>query len=201
MATRDIFAQRFTLLRNCYRNTYKELSYVLGVNSNTITEWAKSRRNFPDPEKLLVLADIYGVSIDWLFGRTNTVYNDAILTRIEDTQTINMLAPVIDIPDVYRDVIARRRNYSMGVRGNIITITFVTQFSAMAQVLGTDFHKHPDYAKLIVTNSVTIRNKMSDLLMAQDNIVYRLITGSKKEPVFDVEYAFSREYESFSVNK
>ena len=190
MATRDVFAQRFTLLRSTYHNTYKELSYVLGVNSNTITEWAKSRRNFPDPDKLLILADIYGVSIDWLFGRTNMVYNDAILARIEDNQTINMLDPIINIPNVYRDVNDRKRNYSMGVRGNIITITFVTQFSAMVQVLGSDFHKNPDYAKLIVTNSVTIKNKMSDLLLAQDNIVYRLITGSKKEPAFDVEYAF-----------
>ena len=192
MGVRDVFAQRFTLLRNTYHNTYKDLSYVLGVNSNTITEWAKSKRNFPDPDKLLVLADIYGVGIDWLFGRTNTVYNDAILTRLENTQTIKMLDPIIDIPNVYRDVNDRKRNYSMGVRGNIITITFVTQFSALVQAFGTDFHKNPDYAKLIETNSITIRNTMSDLLMAQDNIVYRLITGNKKEPAFDVEYAFAQ---------
>lgn len=191
MAARDVFAERFTLLRNTYRNTYKELGYILGVNSNSITEWAKSRRNFPDPDKLMLLADIYGVSIDWLLGRTNAVYNDEILARIENTQTINMLAPIIDIPNVYLDGNERKRNYSMGVRANIITLTYVTQFSALAQVLGPDFHKNPDYAKLIVTNSITIRKKMRDLLIAQDNMVYRLITGNKKEPAFDVEYAFS----------
>ncbi|MBO5638172.1 MAG: helix-turn-helix transcriptional regulator [Acidaminococcaceae bacterium] len=192
MTARDVFAERFTLLRNTYHNTYKELGYILGVNSNSITEWAKSRRNFPDPDKLLVLADIYGVSIDWLFGRTNIVYNDSILTRIEDTHTINMLSPVIDIPNTYLNINERKHNYSKGVRGNIIAITYVTQFSALAQALGNDFYKNPDYAKLIVMNTIKIRNIMNDLLVSQDNIVYRLLTGNKREPAFDVEYAFSQ---------
>lgn len=192
MGARDSFAQRFSLLKDTYHNTYKDISYVLGVNSNTVTEWAKSRRNFPDPDKLLVLADIYGVSIDWLFARTNIVYDEEVLSRIEDKHTIDMLSSVIDIPDAYRNINERKHNYSKGVRGNIIAITFVTQYSALALALGNDFYKDPDYDKLIRRNSIKINNIMSDLLFSQDNIVYRLITGNKREPAYDVEYAFSQ---------
>ncbi len=59
MSIKDDFAQRFTLLRSVYKFTYKDLGNALGLNANTITEWAVSKRNFPNPDKLVLVANLY----------------------------------------------------------------------------------------------------------------------------------------------
>ncbi len=192
MSIKDIFAERFSLVRNTYHHTYKDISNVLGINANTITEWVKSKRNFPDPVKLSLIADIYGLKIDWLLGRTNQLYDHDILCRIENSFTINFLNPLFKLPTEYLDNELRKNHYSAGIRANIISNTFTTQYTAVSKVLGQNFYKNPDYPTLITDNSIAIQNAFSDLLLDHDNLVYRLIFFQKREPAFDLEYAFKQ---------
>ena len=89
MFVKELFAQRFSLLRNVYKFTYKDLGNVLGLNANTLTEWAVSKRNFPNPEKLVLIANLYGVSLDWLLGRTDIIYNNEVLSAVEEKNTLS----------------------------------------------------------------------------------------------------------------
>lgn len=50
--------------------TQKELAALIGVTDAAIGMWENDRRT-PDPEILQRLADIFGVTIDYLVGRTN----------------------------------------------------------------------------------------------------------------------------------
>jgi len=192
MSIKDVFAERFTLVRNTYHNTYKEISNVLGINANTITEWTKSKRNFPDPVKLNLIANIYGLKIDWLFGRTNQLYDHDILCGIEHKFTVNFLMPIFMLPNEYLDDQLRQRHYSNGIRANIIAITFTTQYAAFSKVLGPNFYKNPDYDALLENNKSAIQIALSDMLVARDNLVYRLLFFQKREAPYDVEYAFKQ---------
>jgi len=57
-------------LREDHDYTQKELADELGINSKTYSNYESGNR--PIPVTLLcTLADLYGVSIDYLLGRTN----------------------------------------------------------------------------------------------------------------------------------
>ena len=142
MSVRDAFSLRFSLLRSVHRQTYKELSDVLWLSSNSINEWTLSKNNFPNPDKLVLLANMYGVSVDWLLGRTDTLYIHEIMAPIEDSFVLGLLKAVFEIPEVYRDAADRKNAYSLGVRANIITLVFTSQYSAMVRVLGKGFYKN-----------------------------------------------------------
>ena len=107
MSVRDAFSLRFSLLRSVHRQTYKELSDVLWLSSNSINEWTLSKNNFPSPDKLVLLANMYGVSVDWLLGRTDTLYIHEIMAPIEDSFVLGLLKAVFEIPEAYRDAADR----------------------------------------------------------------------------------------------
>lgn len=63
------------------RNVYqKELASHLKVSIGTISNYEKNR-HFPDPETLCKIADYFGVSTDYLLGRTKFRYNPDLLCR------------------------------------------------------------------------------------------------------------------------
>ena len=191
MSVKDVFAQRFTLLRNVYKFTYKDLGNALGLNANTITEWAVSRRNFPNPDKLVLVANLYGVSLDWLLGRTNEIYNSKVLLAIEEKDTLSILKQIYQIiPNDYEDTNLRQSTYSLGIRANIITLTYSSLYSAISLVLGNDFYKHDDFAERVMANHNAIVVMQTKLLTDQDNLVYRMLFKDLTEPMFDVENAF-----------
>ena len=68
----SIFWGRYEKL--CLENGYKPASTqaaeVLGTSRGAISAW-KGRGNLPQPEFAIRIADIYGVSTDYLFGRTD----------------------------------------------------------------------------------------------------------------------------------
>jgi len=51
--------------------TQKQIAEQLGVSQNTYSQYEIGVLNYPI-EALEKLADIYGVSVDYLLGRTNT---------------------------------------------------------------------------------------------------------------------------------
>ncbi len=192
MSARDTFATRFSLLRSVHKFTYRDLANALFLNPNTITEWAVSRRNFPNPEKLVLIADLYAVSVDWLLGRTDTLYRDDILTDIENNLIIHWIRSVCDVPDEYKDTLKRKANYSLPIRANIITLVYTSQFSATVRVLGKDCYKDDNFEAAIVSNSINIRNALADLLADQGDLVGKMLRKEIIDPPFDVSKAFQQ---------
>lgn len=50
--------------------TQTELAKLLGISQNTLSQYETGTLNYP-VDILLKLADLYGVSVDYLLGRTN----------------------------------------------------------------------------------------------------------------------------------
>ena len=63
-----IFPERLKQLRQKKGLTQKDIADLVHVNRVTYTNWEKGNRE-PNFEMLLKLADLFEVSLDWLFGR------------------------------------------------------------------------------------------------------------------------------------
>ena len=63
-----IFGTRLRKVRKSKKLTQKEVADLVNVNRVTYTNWEKGNRE-PSFEKLIVLADFFEVSLDWLVGR------------------------------------------------------------------------------------------------------------------------------------
>lgn len=72
----------------------EELASIFNVNRATIGSWEIGRRE-PDIDHLIKLADLAGVSLDWLSGRDNTppekarIYNSPEWRNVIDIATSN----------------------------------------------------------------------------------------------------------------
>lgn len=194
MSTKDIFAQRFTLLRNVYRLTYRDLGNFLGLNANTLTEWAVSRRNFPNPDKLVLIANLYGVSVDWLLGRTSIIYNHDVLAAIEQKDTISLLKQIyLVLPKDYEDTDRRLANYEPGIRANIVALTYSSLYAALRFVLGDNFYKRDDFETQFDANRSAIILAQTRFLSDQGNLVYKMLNKDLAMPPFDVEKEFKKQ--------
>lgn len=61
---------RLRELREGKNISQKELGEIFNVAQNTISNWEKGSRE-PDASTLLKLADLFGVSVDYILGRTD----------------------------------------------------------------------------------------------------------------------------------
>ena len=65
---------RFENIRNLRIDggyTQKQIAQELGISQNTYSQYEIGVLNYP-VDALIKLADFYGVSVDYLLGRTNT---------------------------------------------------------------------------------------------------------------------------------
>lgn len=63
--------KRIRLLREEQRWTQKELARRMGVRPPTVSRW-ESGTKCPEVTTIARLSDLFGVSVDYLYGRTDT---------------------------------------------------------------------------------------------------------------------------------
>lgn len=64
-----IFSERIKELRQKKKGlTQQKLAEILGIKQNSYSDW-ETGKNEPSLENLVKLADLFEVSLDWLFGR------------------------------------------------------------------------------------------------------------------------------------
>lgn len=73
-------------LRKDRKMTQKELSVVIYVTTGTISNY-ENDRYLPDIEKLIMLADYFNVTIDYLLGRASYNLNPDTFEKPIDTTT------------------------------------------------------------------------------------------------------------------
>ncbi|ALS17785.1 helix-turn-helix domain-containing protein [Clostridium butyricum] len=88
-----MLGDRIKELREKKNLTQSQLSKILGVSPSTIGMWEQNRRS-PDNESLNKIADLFNVSIDSLFGRTD---------HISSNESNNNIITQINIPKEYTD--------------------------------------------------------------------------------------------------
>lgn len=88
----ESFSIKLKILRNSYDLSLAELAGLLSLNTRaSLYDW-ENKRSFPAMENLISLANIFGISLEWLLGRSKDVYTEdslrsgeiALYTQIDD---------------------------------------------------------------------------------------------------------------------
>lgn len=82
------FAYRLSALRNEKNITAKYLGDLLSIPRGTIAHW-EAGDFYPNNERLVQLADFFGVSVDYLLGRTDCKSSISVLTA-EGEQVVDL---------------------------------------------------------------------------------------------------------------
>lgn len=77
------FGQRIASLRKAQGMTQEALAQVLGITNQAVSKW-ETDQCCPDIMQLPVLADLFGISMDTLFGRPEAVHAQNDNTTIDD---------------------------------------------------------------------------------------------------------------------
>ena len=77
-----MLGQRLKVLRTSRGKTQQEIASLLSISRSAYTLYESEKRQL-SYEALLLLADLYGVSLDYLFGRTEVQTSQQALTGEE----------------------------------------------------------------------------------------------------------------------
>lgn len=140
MYNANTFATRLKLIRNSYNLKHKELSrYCTRFNSIIISQSAisfwENAKKIPAINNIQFLADIFGINLDWLTGRTDEIYSEGVIKNLEPV-TFPLKVSVCDIevelpisiPEDYQDYKQRKELYSLEARANIIFLLYVINY-------------------------------------------------------------------------
>ena len=79
----EIFAKNFKLLRLSHFLSMSDLAYILNFKNKSTISQLESIKIYPSFEKLLDIADLFAVSIDWLVGRSSQPYDEELILNLE----------------------------------------------------------------------------------------------------------------------
>lgn len=146
MLFQDSFSTKFRLLREIHSLSTVQAAEFFSFKSNGSVGMIETGKAGPTLTMLEDTVDFFGVSLDWLFGKSDTIYRPEILLDIEDRITIrgdSGCGWMISYPQ-YADAEKRQATFSLPVRANIIFCRQVLYKSSMIfsdekKILGIDF--------------------------------------------------------------
>lgn len=119
---RKLFGERIRQLREENRLSQTALAKQLGITQNALWRYENASA-FPPMEIFIGFADIFDVSLDWLFGRTDSrqgkTYSGVSKTSQEQLNdfTEKLLAPGSPYGDKLREMIGELVHKEMGKDG------------------------------------------------------------------------------------
>lgn len=121
-----ILGDRLRKLRLLHNIPVKDFANILNMQPRNYQRYEKGEID-PPLSKILLIANVYAVSIDWLTGISNTPYSNDILLHYETKATVNGATTFgvgagILIPQRYYIEENRIKNYTLPIRANIITL-------------------------------------------------------------------------------
>lgn len=99
-----VLGYRLKLARQHKNMTQMEVAEKLGISNGTLSGYERNYRD-PDTETLAKLAELYGVSVDWLTGRTDHPNSNVVRKKSEEDQ-------IQRISDFYREL---AKKYSIDI--------------------------------------------------------------------------------------
>lgn len=137
------FSNNLKLLRQTYHLSTTELANILGFKYNsTISEFERGK-NTPSFSTLIHLANFFGITIDWLVGRSDTIYTSITVEDSENEVELKCKDIAHQFPDQpqsafwefylyknfpeYANSVDRLHYYSLPVRANIAVLIRLVQ--------------------------------------------------------------------------
>jgi transcriptional regulator with XRE-family HTH domain len=113
-------------LRLLHNIPVKDFANILNMQPRNYQRYEKNEID-PPLSKILIISNVYAVSIDWLTGISNSPYSSDILLHYETEATINGAKNLgvgigILIPPKYYIEEQRIKNYTLPTRANILTL-------------------------------------------------------------------------------
>lgn len=120
----EIFAKHFKLLRLSHFLSMSDLAYILNFKNKSTISQLETVKIFPSFEKLLEIADLFAVNIDWLVGRSSEPYNEEIILNLENQiMDIKVNSGTVFkkiLPPLYANIEQRTIFFSLAERANLI---------------------------------------------------------------------------------
>lgn len=186
MSVREIFAQRFSLLRAKHELSFSDMAKLLGLkNKVAVHHWEKSQKGFPSEEALVLISNLFGVSLDWLFGRTRQPYNSDIILDLEEFVLTILKDTIHSLPAEYMDVSSRESMYSLPVRANIIFLVSKAYLEATIETVGLERITSIDGEELPNLNDTVIIVNRTQIKIL-DSQALRLISRQLTVPFYDI---------------
>lgn len=188
-----IFARRVKLLRTIHKLSQEKLGNLISspaakVGRSSIGYWEAQKR-FPRIAALQKLTNLFAVSLDWISGRSDTPYDEALILALEK-DLFPLVIPVqgngafvavpcaaIQVPEEYTDEQRRCIYYSLGVRANIVFWLNCLKYDIISRSLIIKKHD---------SNTGNLCLKFSELspdLMVQHDKLF----VPKSKPIWDLE--------------
>ena len=135
-----IFNEHLKNMRTAHNITHKDLSRYctvfnkINVSQATISYWENGKRT-PTIDMLKFMANIFAVNLDWLTGRTDEIYSEGVIKKLEPANfplkvsvcDIEVELP-ISIPEDYQNYEQRKALYNFETRANIIFLLYVIKY-------------------------------------------------------------------------
>lgn len=140
-----MFPKRLKVLRLSHSLTHVQLARLCIVKNKSIVSQAaisswENRKKPGSLDSMYLMCDIFGVSADWLLGRSDDIYTEGVFAKLEPKSfpiqlEFNGKVLVLDelqFPEEYTDICRRKEYYSNEARANIIYLLYNVEYEAMA---------------------------------------------------------------------
>lgn len=129
------FPVRFNQLRSTHNLSSGQLADILQFKSQVSISNMEKGKALPSVEVLEKIGDLFGVSLDWIMGRSDEFYEDKVISKLEEhflrkSKTIDDVSlgyfrlevglPLLHVPNSPYNDAKKRKLYSLAVRANII---------------------------------------------------------------------------------
>lgn len=153
-----LFRGRFKMVRQGYKLTLAETADLLGLRSRSAISELENGNKKLSLEAILQFTKMFGVSLDWLLGNTETRYLEVQLMLIEENHlsicnfleyySLGVFKNAHDfqwIPKEYSQFELREATYSLPVRANICYLMHCCLVDALLYAIQFNFIDDDDY--------------------------------------------------------
>lgn len=132
MNPKDVFAENFKVIRLAHGLTMNDMALLLGFKQNSAIAQIEKGKRGTSIDILVGITSLFCVSLDWLLGFNNNIYNIALIERQE---LLIFSVPIGRghlffelVPEEYKDANKRAKFYNIKERANIIYLVYYANF-------------------------------------------------------------------------
>lgn len=131
MFNKSVFIKNLISLRNSYNLSSTDLTSLLNQKSRSSITNIESGRALPSFEKLIEIANLFTISIDWLVGFTKEPYNEVMIEQVEEKIAVISVTGrrfIDTVPEHYVNKDLRKKTFTLSERAAIIFYIYYIQF-------------------------------------------------------------------------
>ena len=124
---KEYFKSRFYILKTAYEINNSNLAVLLDFKSGNSIMQMETGQLYPSVDALLRIVSLFAINIDWLFGRTDKIYNEDILEELEKVLFAVEVTPDVAFKDIDKqtrkyasDLEYRKREFTLAERANVV---------------------------------------------------------------------------------